>query len=95
MERRHQEALRRNWVYLMDNLIMDGVLDSMMSKEIFTSTMGEEVSVKRIRKDQVTHFLFTLIRRGPLAFDLFLEALRENSQEFIADQLVDTLNEEK
>ena len=94
MERRHQEALRRNWVYLMDNLIMDGVLDSMMSKEIFTSTMGEEVSVKQIRKDQVTHFLFTLIRRGPHAFDLFLEALRENSQEFIADQLVETLNEE-
>ena len=93
MERRHQEALRKNWVFLMDNLIMDGVLDSMMSKEIFTSSMGEEVSVKQIRKDQVTHFLFTLIRRGPRAFDLFLEALRENSQDFIADQLVNTLNE--
>jgi hypothetical protein len=92
MEKKHEEALRKNWVFLMDNLIMDGVLDSMMSKETFTSGMVEEVSVKQTRKDKATQFLFTLIRRGPHAFDLFLEALRENSQDFIADQLVDTLN---
>ena len=94
MEKKHQEALRKNWVFLMDNLILDDVLDAMITKEIFTTSMGEEVSVKQTKKDKATHFLFTLIRRGPKAFDLFIESLRENSQDFIADQLIKTLNED-
>ena len=54
----------------------------------------QEVSVKQTKKDKATQFLFTLIRRGPKAFDLFIESLRETSQDFIADQLIRTLNEE-
>lgn len=94
MEKRHQEALRKNWVYLMDNLILDDLLDLMQEREIFTANMAEEVSVKQTRKDKATHFLFTLIRRGPKAFDMFIEALRETDQSFIADQVLTSLHEE-
>lgn len=94
MEKRHQEALRKNWIFLMDNLILDDLLDIMQEKEIFTTNMAEEVNVKATRKEKATHFLFTLIRRGPKAFDIFIEALRETDQGFIADKVLTSLNEE-
>lgn len=78
----------------MDSLILEDLLDLMIEKEIFTPNMGEEVSVKHTKKDKATQFLFTLIRRGPKAFDTFVECLNESSQDFIAEKLISTLNEE-
>lgn len=93
MELIHRECLRKNWIFLIENVQMDELLDYMYSKSVFTSDMCERVNAETTRKDKVTLFLFTLQRRGPRAFSSFLDGLEDTSQSFISDKLTQTVNE--
>lgn len=86
----HRETLRKNWVYLLENLVTDELLDYLLGKEVITPDMYEEINVQLTRQDKVTHFLSILQRRGPRAFDNFLDALVATNQGFISDRLMQT-----
>lgn len=86
----HREVLRRNWVFLSENLTTSELLDHMLAKCVFTTDMYEEIKVNNTRKDQVSQFLFILLRRGPDAFDKFLAALDATCQGFISEKLAQT-----
>lgn len=94
MDNVHRETLRLNWVYLTENLSMNELLDHMLGQLVITDDMYEEIKVQSTKKEQITHFLLILPRRGPNAFDKFLEALRATSQGFIVDKLIQTCNQE-
>lgn len=93
MEDIHRNALRRNWVYLSENLHTTELLDHMLAESVLTQDMYEEIKAQTTRKDKVTQFLFTLQRRGPQAFDKFIAGLHATQQEFIADKLIQTVRE--
>lgn len=92
MEEIHRRILRQNWVYLIDNLIPDELADHLLQESIITNDMYEEIRVRATKKEKITHLLFIIQRRGPQAFEKLLAALRNTEQEFIADQLLQTLN---
>jgi hypothetical protein len=73
---------------------MNELLDHMLSQSIITDDMYDQISVQSTKKEQITEFLLILPRRGPQAFDKFLEALNETSQDFIAERLIQTYNQE-
>ncbi|KAL4226571.1 hypothetical protein ACF0H5_014556 [Mactra antiquata] len=93
MENTHRESLRKNWIFLIDNIEVDELLDHLYGESVFTQDMCEQIKAQTTRKDQVTHLLFTLQRRGPLAFSKFLAGLEATSQKFIADKLTQTVSE--
>lgn len=86
----HRETLRKNWVYLLENLVTDELLDYLLGNEVITPDMYEEINVQLTRQDKVTHFLSILQRRGPQAFNNFLDALVATNQGFISDKLIKT-----
>ena len=94
MEERHRDVLRRNWVYLGENVIVDEICDHLLQNHTFTHDMYDEIMVEKLRKDKISKFLFILVRRGPDAFPRFLQALRDTEQAFIADHLERVLQEE-
>lgn len=91
MDEIHRHTLRTNWVYLMENLIPDELADHLLQESIITSDMYEEIRVKATKKEKITHLLFIIQRRGPRAFEKLLSALRNTEQDFIADQLLQTV----
>ncbi|KAL3852244.1 hypothetical protein ACJMK2_015912 [Sinanodonta woodiana] len=91
MENIHRAALRQNWIYLMDNLIIQELLDRLYEKGLLTDDMKEEIQVEKTKRDMISKFLSILQRRGPYAFDYFIDALQETSQEFIAEKLKESV----
>lgn len=91
MEAIHRSTLRQNWVYLIENLVPGELADHLLAESILTNDMYEKIKVKATKKEKITHLLFIIQRRGPKAFEKFLTALRKTDQEFIADQLLQTL----
>lgn len=87
MEHSHKEAIRKNWTYLLENLMVDDLLDYLISHSIITENMKEEVEIQRTRRDKATQLLFIVQKRGPKAFQILLDGLRECHMEFIADRL--------
>ena len=92
MDETHRATLRQNWVYLIENLIPDELADHLLAESIITNDMYEEIRVRPTKKEKITHLLFIIQRRGPHAFEKLLAALRNTEQEFIADQLLRSLN---
>ena len=83
----HRNTIRLCWVYLMKNMVYQELLDYFISVDIFTSDMCEQVEVERTTNDKNNQLLFILQRRGPTAFQIFLDGLRSTNQEFIAEHL--------
>jgi len=82
---------RKNYVFLMENLEMDELLDHMFQLQLLSRNMKEDVSVCRTHRDKAAKFLDILFRRGPDAFPKFIEALRKTDQLFIADKILSSL----
>ena len=89
MNETERTALQQNWVYLLENVAIEGsmLLDYLYKNGILTSHQKEEVMVQSLSKDKVAKLLEILQRKGPKAFQAFLDALRQAKQEHIADQL--------
>lgn len=93
MNNLHRETIRLNWVFLSENLETAELLDHMLGEFVITHDMYEEVKAERTKKEKISHFLFILQRRGPQAFDKFLDALVATNQAFISEQLTQTHNQ--
>lgn len=89
MNETERTALQQNWVYLLENVEIERslLLDYLYKNGILTSHQKEEVMVQSLSKDKVAKLLEILQRKGPEAFQAFLDALRQTGQEHIADQL--------
>lgn len=87
MEHSHKEAIRKNWTYLLENLMVDDLLDYLISHSIITENMKEEVEIQRTRREKATQLLFIVQKRGPKAFQTLIDGLKECHMEFIAERL--------
>lgn len=87
MEHIHREAIRKNWTYLLENLMIDDLLDYLLSHSIISDNMKEEVEIQGTRREKATQLLFIIQKRGPQAFQALLNGLRECGMGFIAERL--------
>lgn len=93
MEAIHKEVLVSNWMFLLDNLELDELLDEMLAEHVITSDMYEQINIHHTRRERVTEFLSILMRRGPDAFTKFQAGLNKTSQSFICEKISETLNQ--
>ena len=91
MNERDKVRLQLNSRSIIDNLIVQDVLDHLYTKRVLSqkdveSLMNDEPSRSTARRLVVS----LLPRKGPEAFALFCEALREAEYEYLAEQLEKT-----
>lgn len=88
MDQIHKDALRRTRVALVKDLDVNNVCDELLSQDIFTQLMMEYIMSERTRIDKVRRLLDDLVRRGPDAYQKFLDVLKKSGYPFLADQIV-------
>jgi len=93
MDEIHREVIRENFIYIGENLVLKDILDFLVGEMVLTEDMQEEILAEKTKKDKIAKFLFILPRRGPGAFEKFLEGLDSTKQDFIADRLRQSYSE--
>lgn len=84
MDAAQRNALRKCRVRLVNDLMIGEMFDQIEAHGLFTPIMLECIKARESRPEQVRTFLDYLQRRGPDAYDKFLQCLRESQHEFIA-----------
>ncbi|XP_035696882.1 caspase-2-like [Branchiostoma floridae] len=90
MEKRDRETLRRNRVFLLDNIdSFDRLLSELLAAEmpIVNEGMVDSIQSNPTKERRIGALLDLLPRRGPTAFTTFCSVLRRTDQGFIADKL--------
>ncbi|XP_061163123.1 caspase-2-like [Saccostrea echinata] len=87
MDQIHKDALRRTRVALVKDLDVDVICDEVLEKDIFTQLMMEYIMAERTRIDKVRRLLDDLVRRGPNAYQAFLQVLDISGYRFLANQI--------
>ncbi|KAI8500205.1 luteolysis [Branchiostoma belcheri] len=97
MEKRDREILRKNRVFLLDNIdSLDRLMDELLAAPdmpIVTENMMDSIQSNPTKERRIGALLNLLPRRGPTAFTAFCAALRKTEQGFIADQLQGVVTE--
>lgn len=89
MRREHKKKLTINRRVIVNHLLdIEGILDYLISKQIFTPAIRERIIYdSRVPTDRVRHLLDYLITRNALAYQYFLESLCITGNTHIADIL--------
>lgn len=95
MEENHKETIRRNYTFLIGNMMPESVMDFLLQENVITPYMKEDIEVCRTRRDKIVKMIDILIRRGPSAFNVFIDALRNTDQEFVAQKLLSNLQNDQ
>lgn len=74
---------------LVNDLMIEDMFDSIESHALFTPIMLECIKAKESRPEKVRTFLDYLQRRGPNAFETFIQCLRETGHEFVISYVIE------
>ena len=92
MEARHRSILRRHKSILEKDLEPKGVLSELTT--VLDQNEEEQISVQPTRKEKCDKLFEILPRKGPKAFEVFVEALKKQSPH-LASHLIEAGKEEK
>ena len=78
MENTHRNNLRHCRQKIVDDLDVRDVLDTLIENEILDEENHEKILSEKTRRAQTRSLLDTLPTKGPRAYSIFLDSLREN-----------------
>lgn len=79
MEEVHRELLKKRQKYIQENIILEeSLLDKMREKGLFTQSMVNMVKAEEDADKQISRLLDMTQKRGPDAFNKFMECLEED-----------------
>jgi len=87
MQRTDAERLRVSRIAIVDDLDVHRVLDHLVQNNIIVPEDHELIRSKPTSKDRARLLLDILPTRGPNAFSIFVQALREAKYDWLADKL--------
>ena len=87
MEQSKRDVLRAHRVVITDNLQERRVVEQLFAEGVLDQTDREEIHAETSRFGKCCLLLDKLPRKGPNAFESFLQALRLSGQGFLADKL--------
>jgi hypothetical protein len=87
MDTRDKKNLFTNFVRLMTETPVDPVVGHLVEKRILNDEQAEDTIYQNTAKNKVRQLLMMVVRRGPRAFSAFVEALRLEEFEDLADRL--------
>ena len=86
MEEKHRSILRHHWSNIRENLEPNNILSSLVL--VLRETDEEEIREQSTRQERCDKLLYLLPRRGPNAFNVFMEALKEEAPHLALDLIV-------
>ena len=87
MDTRGKKKLFKDFVRLVIETSVDPAVRHLVEKRIFNDEQAEYILYQNTPKNKVRQLLMILVRRGPRAFSTFVEALRLEEFEDLADRL--------
>ena len=87
MDTRDKKKLFKNFVRLVTETPVDPVVRHLVEKRILNDEQAEDIVYHNTAKNKLRQRLMILVRRGPRAFSAFVEALRLEEFEGLADHL--------
>lgn len=87
LEQSERDVLKAHRVLIADNLQERRVVEQLFAEGILNLTDREEINAETSRFGRCCLLLDKLPRKGPNAFQSFLQALRLSGQGFLADKL--------
>ena len=87
MEQSKRDVLTAHRVVIADNLQERRVIEQLFTEGVLDQTDREEIHAETSRFGKCCLLLDKLPRKGPNAFESFLQALRLSGQGFLADKL--------
>ena len=87
MDTRDEKKLFNNFVGLLTETPVNPVLRHLVEKRVLNAEQAEDILYQNTPKNKVRQLLMILVRRGPRAFSAFVEALRLEESEDLANRL--------
>eukprot|EP00079_Xenopus_tropicalis_P019472 XP_012809163.1 PREDICTED: caspase-2 [Xenopus tropicalis] len=87
MQKHHKDALQRLRVTLLHDMIIEELVEHLVSSGILTPIMHSTIMAHRSEYKQNVTLLTQLPKRGPRAFSEFCNALHATGQRHLAEQL--------
>jgi hypothetical protein len=87
MDARDKKKLFKNFVRLVTETPVDPVVKHLVEKSILNDEQAEDILYQNTTKNKVRQLLMIIVGRGPRAFSAFVEALRLEEFEDLADRL--------
>lgn len=91
MEQKHCTILRQHWSNIRENLELNNILPKLVT--VLTETEEEEIKAQRTSAKRCDKLLEILPTKGPTAFKVFVEALKEEAS-YLASDLIEAGNKE-
>nr|XP_022290106.1 uncharacterized protein LOC111101793 [Crassostrea virginica] len=85
--------IKRNWTFLKTNLTQDEIRDKFMVEGIWDFPDFDKIDAEKTPEEKNEEFLKLLLRSGPRAYKLFIEALQEKHLTNIIQKLQNTQTE--
>ena len=92
MEQSETDLLKAHRVYIAENLQERRVVEQLFGDGVLDQMDKEEIRAETSTFDKCCLLLDKLSRKGPNAFERFLQALRRSGQRYLADKLTGKLN---
>ncbi|XP_045181581.2 uncharacterized protein LOC123540546 isoform X2 [Mercenaria mercenaria] len=87
MDEAGRKVLKSKKGFILKNLILnDEILDFLENKNVLTEAMIQTIKAERTDNDKIVMLLYILTRRGPTAFQKFVEAIRPDFS-FVSEML--------
>lgn len=86
----NEQRIKKNWTFLKTELLQDDIRDKFMEEGIWDLPDFDEIDAGNVPQKQNEIFLKLLLRSGPRAYNVFLDALREKHSDHIIEKLEST-----
>ena len=92
MEQKQRTILRLHWSSIRDNLEPKDILPKLIT--VLSETDKEDIKAQSTIQERCDKLLEILLRRGPTAFEVFVEALKQTVPHLAVD-LIEAGNKEE
>ena len=94
LDRSHQKVLRRNFRRLKKTILPAGIIDHLYAEYVLDDTDYEDITRMDTTTDTVEMLLLYLMRKSNDCYTIFLEVLKNNSHQHVADflQVIQLMN---
>jgi hypothetical protein len=85
-----EQRIKKNWSFLKAELQQEQIRDKFMEEDIWDLPDFEEIDAEKVPQKQNEVFLKLLLKSGPRAYNVFLNALEKKHSDHILEQLAST-----
>ena len=97
MEDVHRNAIRKSWTSIINNLLskdISYISDFLLGRNILTMGMVDEIDCETYTADKTRKLMSIVQRRGPTAFETFINSLIQNDLMHIAEIVLNNVSED-